>query len=81
MIFISVPTDITLSYYNSATNANTDTNPITTTTTPSSNAYPSAGAETIWVRVVNLEGCVTVSSFELELLGVAFNPNYAIFGL
>ncbi|MDG1315576.1 MAG: hypothetical protein P8P29_08660, partial [Flavobacteriaceae bacterium] len=72
--FISVPTDITLSYYNSATNANTDTNPITTTTTPSSNAYPSAGAETIWVRVVNLEGCVTVSSFELELLGVAFNP-------
>ena len=26
---------------------------------------PSAGGETIWVRAVNLDGCVTVSSFEL----------------
>ena len=28
-------------------------------------AYTSAGGETIWVRAVNLDGCVTVSSFEL----------------
>ena len=32
---------------------------------PTPTAYPSAGAETIWVRAVNLEDCVTVSSFEL----------------
>ena len=32
---------------------------------PTPTAYTSAGAETIWVRAVNLEGCVTVRSFEL----------------
>ena len=63
--FITIPAGITLTYYNSEPDANTDTNPITTATTPPSNDYPSAGGETIWVRAVNLDGCVTVSSFEL----------------
>ena len=62
--FITIPTGITLTYYNSEPEAIADRNPITTTTTPASNDYPSAG-ETIWVRAVNLDGCVTVSSFDL----------------
>ena len=28
-------------------------------------AYTSAGAETIWFRAVNLEGCATIGSFNL----------------
>ena len=65
--FITIPAGITLTYYNSEPDANTDTNPITTATTPPSNDYPSTGGETIWVRAVNLDGCVTVSSFELVI--------------
>ena len=34
---------------------------------PTPTAYPSTGAETIWVRAVNLENCVTVSSFDLVI--------------
>ena len=32
---------------------------------PTPTAYTSAGAETIWISAVNLEGCTTVGSFEL----------------
>jgi predicted RNA-binding protein with TRAM domain len=58
--------NITLTYYNSEQDAIDDINPIPTSpTAPSTTNYPSTGGETIWVRAVNLDGCVTVSSFEL----------------
>ena len=60
--FITIPTGITLTYYNSEQDARLG-DPATEIPTP--NDYPSAGAETIWVRAVNLDGCVTVSSFDL----------------
>ena len=54
--------NITLTYYNTQSDAELG-DPATEIPTP--NAYPITGAETIWVRAVNLENCVTVSSFEL----------------
>ena len=57
-------TDVTLTYYNTQADADLG-DPINEIPTPS--AYPSAGAETIWVRAINLDGCVTVSSFELVI--------------
>ena len=60
--------DITLTYYNTEADANANINPIPTSpTAPSTTNYPSAGAETIWVRAVNLEGCFTIGSFNLVL--------------
>jgi hypothetical protein len=60
--------NITLTYYNSEQDAIDDINPIPTSpTAPSTTNYPSTGGETIWVRAVNLDGCVTVSSFELVI--------------
>ena len=61
--------DITLSYYTDPIDADTGTNPIPTlpippSTTSTSN-YPSLGAETIWFRAVNLDGCATIGSFNL----------------
>ena len=52
--------DITLSYYNLETDANEEINEIAIP-----DAYTSAGAETIWFRAVNLEGCATIGSFNL----------------
>ncbi|MDA9804297.1 hypothetical protein N9B77_06240, partial [Flavobacteriaceae bacterium] len=63
--------NIILTYYNTQVDAELG-DPATEIPTP--NTYPSAGSETIWVRAVNLDDCITVSSFELELLGVVFNP-------
>jgi hypothetical protein len=57
-------TDVTLTYYNFQADADLG-DPVNEIPTPT--AYPSAGAETIWVRAVNLNLCVTVSSFNLEL--------------
>jgi gliding motility-associated-like protein len=57
---VNTLSDITLTYYNTEFDAIEGRNAILTPTT-----YTSAGAETIWVLAVNLEGCVTVSSFEL----------------
>ena len=57
-------TNVTLTYYNTEPDAELG-DPVNEIPTPS--AYPSAGAETIWVRAVNLENCVTVSSFELVI--------------
>ncbi len=57
-------TDVTLTYYNTQTDADIG-DPATEIPTPT--AYPSIGAETIWVRAVNLNLCVTVSSFNLEI--------------
>ena len=55
-------TNVTLTYYITPTDADLG-DPVNEIPTPT--AYTSAGTETIWVRAVNLEGCVTVSSFEL----------------
>jgi hypothetical protein len=52
--------NITLTYYNTETDANTETNTISTPAT-----YNSAGAETIWLRAVNPDGCATLGSFNL----------------
>ena len=57
---VNTLSDITLTYYNTEFDAIEGRNAILTPTT-----YTSAGAETIWLRAVNPEGCVTVSSFEL----------------
>ena len=56
--------NITLTYYNDPDDAE-EGNPANEIPTPT--AYPSTGGETIWVRAVNLDGCVTVSSFELVI--------------
>ncbi|RLA40286.1 MAG: hypothetical protein DRR06_17685, partial [Gammaproteobacteria bacterium] len=53
--------NITLTYYNTQADADSDTNPIATP-----NSYTSSG-ETIWVRAENAEGCITVGSFNLVL--------------
>ena len=52
--------NITITYYNTETDANTETNTISTPA-----AYNSAGAETIWLRAVNPDGCATLGSFNL----------------
>ena len=57
-------TDVTLTYYNIQADADLG-DPVNEI--PTSSAYNSAGAEIIWVRAVNLNLCVTVSSFNLEL--------------
>ena len=57
---VNTLTDITLTYYNTEEDANTDTNAIVT---PS--AYYSSGTETIWVRAINTEGCTSVGFFNL----------------
>ncbi len=57
---VNTLTDITLTYYNTEADANADTNAIAT---PS--AYYSSGAETIWVRAINTEGCTSVGFFNL----------------
>ena len=55
-------TNVTLTYYNIQADADLG-DPVNEIPTPT--AYPSTGAETIWVRAVNLDDCVTVSSFDL----------------
>jgi gliding motility-associated-like protein len=57
---VNTLTDVTLTYYNTQADANADTNAIAT---PS--AYISSGAETIWVRAINTEGCISVGFFNL----------------
>ena len=47
--------NITLTYYNDPDDAE-EGNPANEIPTPT--AYPSTGAETIWVRAVNLDDCV-----------------------
>ena len=59
---VNTLTGITLTYYNIEADADLG-DPINEITTPAT--YPSTGLETIWVRAVNLDGCVTVSSFDL----------------
>ena len=57
---VNTQIDIILAFYNTETEANTDTNAIAT---PS--AYISSGTETIWVRDINTEGCTSVGFFNL----------------
>ena len=57
---VNTLTDITLTYYNTEEDANTDINAIAI---PES--YSSEGAETIWVRAINIEGCISVGFFNL----------------
>jgi len=52
--------DITITYYNTEADANADTNAIATPST-----YISSGTETIWVRAINTEGCISVVFFNL----------------
>ncbi|MDB4591067.1 hypothetical protein OAH77_05140, partial [Flavobacteriaceae bacterium] len=54
--------DITLTYYNTEADANAAINAIT-----SPDSYTSPGGETIWISAVNLEGCITIGSFNLVL--------------
>jgi hypothetical protein len=67
--------DVTLIYYNSQGDADSDTNPIAN---PSS--Y-SSGGETIWVRASNTDGCIAVSSFELVLGTVPVFVEVPLFAL
>ncbi len=61
---VNTLTDITLTYYNTEPDADLG-DPINEITTPA--AYPSTGLESIWVRAVNLDGCVTVGVFNLVI--------------
>ena len=57
---VNTLSDITLSYYNLESDADSETSPIQTP-----DNYPSTGAEVIWFRAVNLEGCATIGFFNL----------------
>jgi gliding motility-associated-like protein len=57
---VNTQTDITLTFYNTEADANIDTNAIAIPST-----YISSGAETIWVRDINTEGCNSVGFFNL----------------
>ena len=61
---VNTLTGITLTYYNTEPDAELG-DPINEITTPA--AYPSTGLESIWVRAVNLDGCVTVGVFNLVI--------------
>ena len=61
---INTLSDIILTYYNTAADANLG-DPANAIPIPTS--YTSAGGETIWVNAVNLEGCTTVGSFNLVI--------------
>ena len=61
---VNTLTGITLTYYNTEADADLG-DPINEITTPA--AYPSTGLESIWVRAVNLDGCVTVGVFDLVI--------------
>jgi hypothetical protein len=61
---VNTLTGITLTYYNTEPDADLG-DPINEITTPA--AYPSTGLESIWVRAVNLDGCVTVGVFDLVI--------------
>ena len=61
---VNTLTDVTLTYYNTESDANTDTNAIVT---PSE--YISSGSETIWVRLSdNFTQCYTIGSFQIETI-------------
>ena len=57
---VNTLTDITLTFYNTEADANTDTNAIAIPST-----YISNGTETIWVRDINTEGCNSIGFFNL----------------
>ena len=59
---VNTLSDITLTYFNTEADANLG-DPVNAIPTPT--AFTSAGAETIWISAVNLEGCTSVGSFEL----------------
>ncbi len=73
---VNTLSDITLTYYNSEASAEVPSNPILTP-----DNYPSTGAETIWVRAVNLEGCATIGFFNLIIDTVPIFQEVPLFQL
>ena len=61
---VNTLTDITLTYFQTEADAGLG-DPANEILTPTAYTNTSAGVETIWVRAVNLKGCVTLGSFNL----------------
>jgi len=73
---VNTLSDITLTYYNSEASAEVPSNPILTP-----DNYPSTGAEVIWFRAVNLEGCATIGFFNLIIDTVPIFQEVPLFQL
>ena len=73
---VNTLSDITLTYYNSEASAEVPRNPILTP-----DNYPSTGAEVIWFRAVNLEGCATIGFFNLIIDTVPIFQEVPLFQL